>query len=699
MDGEYPVPPNMIKGGMLNMGKKTVAILAYTKETSIKIASQLENILGNYIVFEAYSLEDLNEQINAHLMLVTSQSYTGEVAKWASLETEILVIQRTIRKDAWETLMSIPPRTQVLLVNDNIESALETIALLYELSIKHLDYTPFYPGLKEYNREIKLAITPGEAALVPQGIQRTYDIGDRVIDASTLFDILSRFNLINEYTNRCMDAYLETIMPRSKALKITLEKFSYIKEQLEHTLNIVNDGIIAYDEEEKITVFNYLAEKFIGIKAWEAQGHHVLDVLSFLKHEDLKTVKPIANKLVNTDNNYFVMNKTNLIKNDVCAGGVITLKDVTEVQELERKLRRQLQNKGHVAKYTFDDMIKESPKMMNVIMLCKKLSKSSLDVLIQGKSGSGKELIAHSIHNNSIRKNHPFLAVNCSAFPESLLESELFGYEDGAFTGARKGGKPGLFEQAHQGTIFLDEIGDMPVQLQGRLLRVLQEKEIMRIGATKVVPVDIRVIAATNRNLEQMVREGKFREDLFYRINVLPVYIPPLSERKEDISVLALNFLKTIKPDAAFSDELLMLLQEYNWPGNVRELENCIEYMALIAEAELDVRHLPQRIKMHMQTERNGTKADAAEVQGDLHGLTQEELSILKILLAAGLKKIKVGRRSISRELERYNVFLTEEEVRKILHALSLSNFVKSERGRGGTSLTSKGYSVIENII
>ncbi|MCX7781786.1 MAG: sigma 54-interacting transcriptional regulator, partial [Negativicutes bacterium] len=214
-------------------------------------------------------------------------------------------------------------------------------------------------------------------------------------------------------------------------------------------------------------------------------------------------------------------------------------------------------------------------------------------ILIQGESGTGKELFAQSIHNASKRKNGPFVAVNCAAIPEQLLESELFGYEGGAFTGARKEGKQGLFELAHNGTIFLDEIGEIAKSLQARLLRVLQEKEIMRVGGDKIIPINIRIISATNQDLKLRTEQGAFREDLFYRLNVFNIVLPPLRERKEDIAILARNFLQKFAGNLPDYDqpvsELMPLLTSYDWPGNIRELSNFMERLAMLAN------HSPQR--------------------------------------------------------------------------------------------------------
>ncbi len=254
-------------------------------------------------------------------------------------------------------------------------------------------------------------------------------------------------------------------------------------------------------------------------------------------------------------------------------------------------MRKRLRARGHLAKYDFSDILGESEKIKDAIEKAKRFGKVDATVLIYGETGTGKEFFAHAIHNVSSRKNGPFIAVNCAAMPESLLESELFGYAEGAFTGAKKGGKRGLFEAADGGTIFLDEISEMSDKLQTRLLRVLQEYEIMRLGDNRVIRIDVRVIAATNRNLHKMVAEKLFRADLFYRINVLTLVIPSLRERREDIPVLVDHFLhlfnrKFGKNIKGVERRGMELLAAHDWPGNIRELKNIMERLVILSDGE-----------------------------------------------------------------------------------------------------------------
>lgn len=260
-------------------------------------------------------------------------------------------------------------------------------------------------------------------------------------------------------------------------------------------------------------------------------------------------------------------------------------------------------NRKYVTRYTFEHIRGLSPAIMALKEQARKIANSDSTVLIRGESGTGKEVLAQSIHHASTRRTGPFVAINCAAIPESLLESELFGYEEGAFTGAKKGGKPGRFELALNGTLFLDEIGDMPHYLQAKLLRVLQERRIERVGGSESISVDVRLIAATHKDLESMIVSGQFREDLFYRLNVIPLYVPPLRERKEDLYDLIQYYLKWFgdrlgKEPKRFSTQAMKCLLEYHWPGNIRELENTLEYIVNLEIGDLvTISSLPSTIR------------------------------------------------------------------------------------------------------
>ncbi len=321
----------------------------------------------------------------------------------------------------------------------------------------------------------------------------------------------------------------------------------------------------------------------------------------------LSTHKPVENtKLkIRPSGKTVVAQAAPIIVNGVMKGSVAVLHDMSGIKDLTDKLNKAEQRLRELTnKYKPEDIIGESDAIKEVKKMVEKAAKVPATVLLRGESGTGKELFANSIHAQSKRSNNNFVRVNCAALSDSLLESELFGYEEGSFTGALKGGKKGLFEEADKGTIFLDEISEISMNTQAKLLRVLQEKEIMRVGSNCPVSVDVRVIAATNADLIKAVREGRFREDLFYRLNILPIVIPPLRKRKEDIPLLVKNFIIKLNDEYGrniidISDEALHVLMNHDWPGNVRELENIVGRSIIymnINERVIQTKHLPHLI-------------------------------------------------------------------------------------------------------
>ncbi|MGB9867324.1 MAG: sigma-54-dependent transcriptional regulator [Bacillota bacterium] len=293
-------------------------------------------------------------------------------------------------------------------------------------------------------------------------------------------------------------------------------------------------------------------------------------------------------------------------------------------REVEQ-LRSELEEKFHTK-----NIITASPAMLNVFRIIEKVAQTDAPVLIEGESGTGKELVARAIHWESARRRKPFLPVNCAALPENLLESELFGYEEGAFTGAKRR-KPGKFELADGGTVFLDEIGDLPQGMQAKVLRVIEEKEIERLGGTKRIPVDIRIISATNKSLREQVEKGEFRQDLYYRLAVIPITLPPLRERKEDIPLLVAHFLQTFtrsngKKVTSVSPEAMALLKEYSWPGNVRELKNVIQQAVVLGEGEvLTVEMLPDYIRRAVEQCGTTLSASGGALRGKLKEMRMEQ--------------------------------------------------------------------------
>ncbi|MBS7526230.1 sigma 54-interacting transcriptional regulator [Fusibacter paucivorans] len=335
------------------------------------------------------------------------------------------------------------------------------------------------------------------------------------------------------------------------------------------------EGYMLVTGEGKITVFNEIMSEIFNVESESIIGKEMSEAMKVAT--DIRKVyakTAISGELIDVNRNRVIVNRFPIDEEDQTDCVLINLQKASNIHDLDAKLRHDYVKKGFVSKTHFDDIITKNTEMLELIQKAKLYAKSKSNILIYGESGTGKELFAQSIHRESTCAAGPFVAINCASLPENLLESELFGYEEGAFTGARKGGKLGIFELAHKGTIFLDEIGEMSIQLQSRFLRVLQEREVIRLGGDRVIPVDVRIICATNKNLFNLVVDGKFREDLYYRINILKLSVPPLRQRKDDIWCIFKYFLNhkgyVNTDELAFLEPLMI---RYDWPGNVRELQ------------------------------------------------------------------------------------------------------------------------------
>jgi len=379
----------------------------------------------------------------------------------------------------------------------------------------------------------------------------------------------------------------------------------HIFEHQEIILNSITDGVFTVDLDWHITSFNKAAEAITGISKEEAIGQLCYEVFranvcegGCILRQTIKTGEAIRNMpiyIIRGDKRRIPVRVSTTLLRDAAGeiiGGVETFSDLSVVNRLRKELQK---------RHSFGDIVSKNKKMLELFSLLPHIAHSTSTVLIEGASGTGKELVARAIHNNSSRKKGPFIAVNCGALPDTLCESELFGYKAGAFTDAKKD-KLGRFALAQDGTIFLDEIGDISQAAQVRLLRVLEQKVFEPLGSTKPVKTNARVITATHRNMAERVEQGRFRDDLFYRINVLKLSLPPLSERKEDIPILTDHFVErfsqlTGKPIMGVSRETMAALMLHDWPGNVRELENAIEHAFVLCQDELiHLQHLPSHL-------------------------------------------------------------------------------------------------------
>jgi PAS domain S-box-containing protein len=382
-------------------------------------------------------------------------------------------------------------------------------------------------------------------------------------------------------------------------------------------LNSINNGILVTDDQLIVRYVNEQYTRITSIKEKDILGQHLTKVRpGAMLPQVIETGEALVGVYRREGDTEYIVDMAPIIVEGTIIGGVSVVKDITEVRRLSEELKTFARKTGRLktmvdriykAKYTFDDIVGNSSSIQEVVRVAKRASQGDADILITGESGTGKELFAQAIHNASNRGGGPFVALNCAAISPSLIESELFGYEEGAFTGAKKGGRVGLFEIASGGTIFLDEIAELGLEVQAKLLRVLQERSIRRVGETSEASVDIRVMAATNKDLYRMVQEGKFRADVYYRLNVLNVHLPPLAERGQDITLLANKFFQfyfqKIGRKFEVDKQMLKALLHYSWHGNVRELRNVVEYAVNMCDDNIiTTLHLPKWFKFDEQS-------------------------------------------------------------------------------------------------
>ncbi|MDU2063218.1 MAG: sigma 54-interacting transcriptional regulator [Sporomusaceae bacterium] len=437
------------------------------------------------------------------------------------------------------------------------------------------------------------------------------------------------------------------------ALDLESAKRGFLTTILDHT----RDGFITIDQQQHITAFNPIAQRILKIHKKNVLGKHLQDILPQIPLDEITSQhKASVPKLLDMNSNKILYDCVPIIIKGKSFGSVITLQETRKIQQMEAMIRKEIYAHGHVAKFYFDNIFGQSPAIIKTIEAAKDFAATNSSVLILGETGTGKEVFAQSIHNASKRASGPFVAINCASLPAQLLESELFGYVGGAFTGANKEGKAGLFEVAHGGTLFLDELGEMDYINQGRLLRVLQEKAVVRLGSYNVTPVDVRLIAATNKNLESLVAENKFRSDLYYRLNVLRLELPPLKQRKSDIARYAQEFLQEFSQenhkDLTLLPDALKFLEQYPWPGNIRECRNVMERLAAtVKAAKIDKSIVTEMIK--------GAPVPAPVASTREQRVKAEILAALeetKGNYTAAAKHLGINRTTLYRRMERLNI-------------------------------------------
>lgn len=683
--------------------KHSVLIVAYQKNTLKRLVKQLQEIgFLNYFNLEGRTVDELFLSIakGYDLIVLSSKVIYPMVKPYLPEKTPYIIAKRTINYANIQDLLAIPKGMKVLLVSDLKEASEETIVTLKEAGIDY-DFVPYYPGAS-YDSNIRIAVTVGEPQLVPPDIERGIDIGNRVIDISTITEILEHFKASNDTFNQLSARFMQSLVYITEKLSDEIFQSNFLRKSLEGIINSIDDSVLVFSKEGIIKSVNQRALDIIKLPNENVLDKPANEVIDHSLIEKLRNLEVDEDNFVEYNQVIYYIRKKKILIEDKLFGHLYLFRKADEIQKIEYNYRLKTQKKNLVTRYTFKDLKTQNSSVLELIKIAKKLAKSSSTILILGETGTGKEILAQAIHNASPRNKYPFVGVNFAAISESLTESELFGYEEGAFTGAKKGGHMGLFEQAHKGTIFFDEIGDASMMIQNRLLRVLQEKQMMRVGGDNLITLDIRVIAATNRNLLEMAKENTFREDLYYRLNVLPLYLIPLRKRPEDIPLLVNmyidKFTKELKREPfQLSKTALKTMLDYNWPGNIRELENVIEYLAHIADSVVFKEQLPFLNTQYAFTginDRNVHDHEKKLSEFEKKGFIEEMMEILSYLSGEGHPSC--GRHAILEHMEMVGFSLSEQQLRYRQELLSNDEYIITGRGRKGSSISSKGRSLLE---
>ena len=684
--------------------KKNVAVISLDAYAGQFYAQQVQELFGDRIAVCSYSVRDGSVEHMPRkydLYMVTTDAFDslGDMHRYVPIDGEMMEIHVTLRWDVVHRLQALPAGKKVLFVNLSDKMCREAVTRLNQLGVNQLDFDLYHPGAPEPDMsQYDFVITPQETRYVPAGAREIIDIGQRVCDSSTMIEAALRLGFEELLETPEFEQYQRDVAANTYSFDRVFARGLRLESQFEILMEILDEGIVGVNERGEVFASNHKLEEITGIPGARALQRPAAEVYPFVPFARcLAERAPQPAQVVSANGVNMNVAVAPVLRGGACIGAFATVQRFSDAENRQNELRSQLLHKGYRAKYTFDDVVGQSPTIRRCITILKKMSLTQLPVLLIGETGTGKELFAHAVHNASPRANGPFVAINCAAMPENLLESELFGYEEGAFTGARKGGKPGLFEFAHKGTLFLDEVEGMSTALQCKLLRVLQEREIMRVGGNRIVSVDVRIVAATNENLDKMVEEGTFRRDLYYRLNTLPVLIPPLREREGDLLLLIDHFRKGIGASFTLSPELERLLLTHQWRGNIRELRNVVEYFSYTGSPVVGPEELPPTF--HYLPAGLPEAGGAGAQPPRLADCPQEdERFVLCRLYQADREGRSLGRDAILAAAKAAGLPCSQQEVRRILSALDQAGLARVSRGRGGTRLTPAGRALCRRL-
>ncbi|WP_461207669.1 sigma-54 interaction domain-containing protein [Clostridium sp. DL1XJH146] len=713
--------------------KKSITIIDYNFETIKVYIDQLKTTFEDKLHIKGILANDISEYnvISTDVIVISSYYLYSKIKKHMNSKSKIIIIERTITKEAYLKLIDfkdIYEEDKVYLIDETKDMARDMSFVIRKLIKSNIEIIPC--SFEDYEK-IESGIIISLGYELKNTRLNILDIGTSMMSIGTIIEIGVDCNLMKMLKEKdVLNAYKEMIS-YNKSLMYLVNRTNSYEGIFKSFFDNFDKGYLIFDTNGNIEDYNKEALQTLKLENKDVDKMNISDLISTQTYTQVFEKKEILkDEIIKIEGKNIVLSAYPTINSGRFYGATIIIKEFGETEKRQHEIRKKIIGKGHIAKYRFEDIIGESICLKESILKAKRMSFSNSSILIEGETGTGKELFAQAIHNHSPRKNYQFVAVNFASLPGNILESELFGYEEGAFTGAKKGGKTGLFELAHKGTIFLDEIGEIPMNLQVKLLRVLQEKEVMRLGGDKIISVDIRVIAATNRNLYDLVKVGSFRRDLFYRLKVLPLKLPPLRNRKEDILVILEFYKKYFNGKYSLSNEAKDKLLNYEWLGNIRELRNFAEYFINIEKSIIDIEDLPieglqiqEENYYYTQDDREFIEEKNSYGKNENYTITPQHIKnqdfekievkelveisgserekyiyILNILYQNYTNNRRMGRRSISNLAIEKGFPISEQEVRRILNHLEKYDYVKKNIGRKGSEISLKGIKVMSRM-
>ena len=686
---------------------KKIAVVALDPLAGDSYTKEVRDLFGEYAEVVGYNVRDGSAAgvlPRADLFAISTDAYGSaeEVARHVPIDSQIMSIEVTFYWETLKKLCEIPKGTKVLFVNVTSNMAREAITQLSSLGVNHLQFIPYYPGAV-LEEPVDIAVTPGESRFVPPSVKTVIDCDHRPCSYGMMVEIALRLGLEYLPETESFMNYAKVVASNHYSFDLMYAKSRRQESQMHILAESLDEGLIGVNETGDVFLCNKKACQIARISEELTMGKKGEEVFPYIPfYQVLREKKAVPEKVIRLFGTDISLAVVPVVRKENCIGAFAMLQKFNEQESRQNALRRQMMQKGHYARYTLDDVIGISTAITETKNILRKMAATDSPVLLMGETGTGKELMAHALHQASRRADGPFIAINVAAMPENLLESELFGYEEGAFTGAKKGGRPGLFEFAHQGTLFLDEVEGMSLSMQVKLLRVLQEGEIMRVGGGSIIRVDVRIVAATNESLEEKIQDGSFRKDLYYRLNALTVEIPPLRKRGDDIFLLLDYFMRKMGGDFTLSEGVKTFLRRHPWPGNIRELQNAVEYFNYLAKPVIGLSDLPPTMTRFVddgsddgEGEVNDNAADDKEADMAYQAAVDKKQFVLNQLALAWKEGKTAGREKILEAAKKDHISMTQKQVRDLLDELAKEGLIQVGRGRGGSKITEKGLNTL----